>query len=385
MQNTPYLCQESLAITTTWILKNSLKILYIFIAGIGVFFLNNIWILLGIIAAHLALYFFIKNPKKSLRFLWKVKWFVLLIFLFHAFTGEDNIKVLVIQRWKWTLALSYDGMLTGAIMACKLIAMLLITQTVRFSMKKNEFVLGLVGLGLSRSISQIIDQIIEVVNSEKKGKGNGKGKGKGKNKNADNKGETRAIDVLLKGQVGNIPKKLVNRLNFAADKFKNNPNATIASSSLAITLIRMVKIAPGLPLAPGHKNILVIPVFIHGIHKSEKKFAGLQIGSISGILHFSMGFGKFGPLGILEFGILGLVIDLMLKLPVKKTNLLYLMAIGAMGGLTRIATEIALAYILGMTSVFYILYLPYIISQISFGIASGFISRAILKTNDNNE
>lgn len=315
--------------------------------------------------------------------MWKVKWFVLLIFIFHAFTGEDNIKVLVIQRWKWTLGLSYEGMLIGAIMSCKLIAMLLITQTVRFSMKKNEFVLGLLGLGLSRSNSQIIDQIIEVVNSEKKGNGNGKGKGK--NKNPEKKGETRAIDVLFKGQVGNLPKKLVNRLNFAADKFKNNPNATIASSTLAITLIRMVKIAPGLPLAPGHKNILVIPVFIHGIHKSEKKLAGLQIGSISGILHFSMGFGKFGPLGILEFGVLGLVIDLMLKLPVKKTNLLYLMAIGAIGGLTRIATEIALAYILGMTSVFYILYLPYIISQISFGIASGFISRALLKTNDNNE
>jgi hypothetical protein len=145
----------------------------------------------------------------------------------------------------------------------------------------------------------------------------------------------------------------------------------------------MVKIAPGLPIAPGHKNILVFPLFINAILKSKKPFAGIQIGSISGILHFSMGFGKYGPLGILEFVIVGGMIDLMLKLPFKKTNLVYLMSIGAIAGITRIGIEILLAYILGISSAFFIIFLPYIISQISFGIASGFISRAILKTNNN--
>ncbi len=348
--------------------------------------MNNLFILLGIIAVHLALYFAIKNPDKSLRFLLKVKWFVLLIFLVHAFTG-----ILFLEELDWSSPTTYDGVIIGAIMACKLISMLMITQVVRFTMKKNEFVHGLTGLGLSASSAEIIDEIIDIVGTEKKSKGRGKGKGQGKNKGGGNKEDQKeeengdkAIDVLLTGKVGNIPKKLINRLNFATEKFKNNPNGAVASSALAITLIRMVKVAPGLPLAPGHKNILVIPVFIHAIEKSEKKFAGVQIGSISGILHFSMGFGKFGPLGIFEFAILGGVIDLMLKLPIKKTNLVYLMCIGAVGGLTRIATEILIAYALGMSSAFFIIILPYIISQISFGIASGFISRAILK-NKNDE
>lgn len=370
-------------------MKNTLKILYIFLAGVGVFFLNNLWLLGGIILFHFLLYFLIKNPKKNLRFLYKVKWFVLLIFLVHAFTGSNDIEILRIKEWNFALYLSEEGILKGAIMACKLISMLLITQVVRFSMNKKDFVGGIAGLGMSRSSAEIIDEIMEVVNSEKKGNGgggDGSGKGKGKknkSKSEDEGEQDKATDVLLKGRVGNIPKKLVKRLNFATDKFKDNPNATIASSALAITLIRMVKIAPGLPLAPGHKNILVIPVFIYGISKSEKKLAGLQIGSISGVLHFSMGFGKFGPLGIFEFGILGLIIDLLLRLPVKRTNLAFLMLIGAFGGLTRIMTEILLAYILGMSGAFYLIYLPYIISQISFGIASAFISRAILKTNIN--
>lgn len=375
-------------------LKNTLKILYIFLAGIGVFFLNDLFLLLGIILVHFVLYFLIKNPKKSLRFLLKVKWFVLLIFLVHAFTGEKDVPIIGIKEWNFILMASSEGIYLGGVMACKLISMLMITQVVRFTMKKNEFVQGLAGIGLSASSAEIIDQIIEIVSEEKKkkgaekgaggggGDGNGKGRGKNESKTPE-PDEDKATDVLFKGKVGRIPQKIITRLNFAADKFKNNPNATIASASLAITLIRMVKIAPGLPVAPGHKNILVIPVFINAIHKSKKPFAGVQIGSISGILHFSMGFGKYGPLGILEFVIVGGMIDLMLKLPFKKTNLVYLMSIGAVAGITRIGIEILLAYILGISSAFFIIFLPYIISQISFGIASGFISRAILKTNNN--
>jgi len=381
--------------------KNTLKIIYIFLAGIGVFFIANIYILLAVIALHLIFFITIKNPQKSLRFLLRVKWFIVIIFLGNAFTGENDITLLYVKEWDWRLALSYEGMLTGAIMCGRLISMLLITQIVRFSMSKKDFVGGLTGVGLSTSSAEIIDTIIEIVSTEGstgKAMGNGHGggngggggnKGGGKN-SAEDKQEDKAINVLLKGKVGNIPKKLVERLDFASGKFVNNPHAALASSALAITLIRMVKIAPGLPLAPGHKNILAFPVFIYGISKSEKPFAGLQIGLISGILHFSMGFGKYGPMSIFEFAIVGGLIDLLLKLPIKRTNLVFLMFIGAVAGAARIGIEICLVYFLlpkesDVSNAFLLLYLPYIISQIAFGIASGFISRAILKNNNNEQ
>jgi hypothetical protein len=377
-------------------LKNTLKILYIFLAGVGVFFINNLWVLLAVIGIHILLYFFIKSKKKSLRFLWKIKWFVLLIFLIHAFSGNNDIILYHFSNWDWSIALSYDGMYKGGVMAGKLLAMLTITQVVRLSMTSQEFVKGLSGVGMSISSAEIIDQIIGVVTEEKKGKGGGgdgsgsgggkKSKEKEKKQNQEDT-EIRAVDILTKGKVGNIPKKLVKRLQFAGENFKDSPNASIAASALAITLIRMVKIAPGLPLAPGHKSVLLFPVFIYGISNSEKRFAGVQIGSISGILHFSMGFGKFGPLGILEFSIVGLVIDLMLRLPFKKTNLFFLMLIGGTCGLVRITIEILLAYTLlpnsELSIAFILVYLPYIISQVSFGIASGFVSRALLKTQEN--
>lgn len=338
---------------------------------------------LAIIGIHLLLFLLSPNKDKNLKFLLKVKWFILIIFLFHALSGPNDIELFKLK--KWTLALSYSGILQGSIMASKLIGMLIITQVVRLSMKKKDFVDGMTKIGMSSSSAEIIDEIMVIVAQEKgakKGGGNGKGKNKNKEKESKEQNEVRSRDVLFKGKVGNIPKKLMKRLDFAKDHFSNNPNAIIASASLSVTLIRMVKIAPGLPLAPGHKNILVFPVLIHGILKSEKKLAGAQIGFISGVLHFSMGFGKYGPLGILQFALLGWVIDLLLLIPIKKTNLLFLMFVGGIGGVVRISTEIVLAYILGMPNIFYLIYLPYIISQVSFGVASGFITKSIIKQKD---
>jgi len=398
--------------------KNALKIVYIFVAGLGVFFVNNIYVLLAIIAVHFLLFLAIKNEQKSFKFLYKVRWFIILIFLFESFIGPNDFDLIKLK--KWTLSLSYDGLLNASIMASKLIAMLMITQVVRLTMKGKEFVQGMTKLGLGESSAEIIDQILVILSEEKdakstmaqpnkqgsgqgggqgKGRGGGQGGGQGRGNNFETKedltssmnrvteevkeeGEVRSKDVLFRGRIGNIPKRLLDRINFAKGKFANNPNAVIASASLSVTLIRMVKIAPGLPLAPGHKNILFIPVFIHGIMKSEQRWAGTQIGFISGILHFTMGFGKYGPLGILEFMTIGWVYDLLLRLPFEKNRLWYLMLLGGIGGLVRISTEMLIAFVLGVPDAFFLIFLPYVISQIAFGIASGFITKSIINTTD---
>ena len=100
--------------------------------------------------------------------LYYFKWFVLLIFLIHAFSGNNDIILYYFSNWDWSIALSYDGMYKGGVMAGKLLAMLTITQVVRLSMTSQEFVKGLSGVGMSISSAEIIDQIIGVVTEEKK-------------------------------------------------------------------------------------------------------------------------------------------------------------------------------------------------------------------------
>lgn len=358
-------------------MKNALKVLYIVFAGVGVFFINNIYLLIGVILFHLILFAIVKSENKNFKFLIKVKWFLLLILVFNAFTGSPDFKLLKIGGW--VLSISFDGVLEGFLMALKVVAMLLITQVIRLSMKGKEFFNGIRALGLDTNTSKSIDAIFDILENDHKTK---KNKHKNKRKEKKEEGEIQSKDILFKRKLGNIPKKLLKKIEYSQQQFGKDSVAQIASSALAITLIRMVKIAPGLPLAPGHKNVVLFPVFIHGIIHSNVKNAGGKIGFISGIMHFSMGFGKYGPLSILEFTLLGWVFDLLLKIPVKKTNIWFLVLIGGIGGCVRIITEISLAFFLGVPGAFYIIYLPYVISQIAFGSASGLVSRAILKTKN---
>ena len=339
------------------------------------FFINSLSVLTALIVLHLVFLFFLKNEKKNLKFLWKIRYFVLLIFLFSVFSGTRDIPL--IQLKKWTLSVSYQGCMEGLVMVAKIIAMLMVTQVVRWSMKAHEFMEGLTKVGLSESSANIVNEIIQITLEGKKGSG------KGRNKSLKEKGKkessVNAAEVLLKGKIGKLPQKVMSKIDEARAVFEGNPHSILASAALSITLIRMVKIAPGLPIAPGHKNVLIIPVFIYAISKTKKPFAGLQIGLISGLIHFLMGFGKYGPLSIFQFALLGLVLDLLLKLPIKRRGLLFYMVLGGIAGLIRFSTELLLVYILGLSNVIYLLYLPMILAQVSFGIASGFVSKEILK------
>lgn len=360
-------------------MKYAILICYILLAGIGVFLINDLVILGSVMAVHLIIWFLLKIPITKLKFLWKIKWFIVIIIFFHSVGGRDADFVLL-QFKKLAIGFNVEGVILGAIMASKLISMLLITQLVRLSISKESFVIGLRKLGLGKDFAEIIEQILGNITG---GQGKGKRKGKGRSGNNNREKEevnTSAKEALL-GRIGNIPRKLSSRLDTGYEQFKNNPNAVVGASALTVTLIRLVKIAPGFPLAPGHKNILLVPVFIKAIHTSDKQFTGTKIGFISGILHFISGFGKYGPLGIIQFLLLGLVIDASMKIPGKPTNLLKLAFVGGMAGLTRISSEIILSFVLGMPRSFYILYLPYFISQVLFGAGSCFISRALIKNN----
>jgi hypothetical protein len=362
-------------------LKNqTLKIAYILLAGTGVFFIYNLYILLAVFIAHLLLWFGLKNGISKLRFLLKVKWFILLILIFNALTtSAGDVTLIKISSFK--LGVEWEGLLNGTLQSLKLMTMLLITNLVRNTMSSDDFVIGLRSLGLNKTTSETVHQIFSVVGEGKKqkkpGEGKGKGTGGGKGKEKDEANVT--ARQVLGGKIGNIPNKIRKRLEQGQEQFGSSEGAVVGATSLAVTLVRMVKIAPGLPLAPGHKNILLVPLFIYAARKSKSGFAGTSVGLISGILHFAMGFGKYGPLGILQFVLFGFVIDLILKLAPNKNSLLLYTIAGGVAGLMRFSSELLLALIFGLPESFFLLYIPIVVSQVLFGAGSGIIAVALLK------
>jgi len=267
-------------------------------------------------------------------------------------------------------------------MGSKLLTMLMATIIVRSLTSPQEFMNGLRRLGLSENYSIILDNIlasIEKSPSSSHGSGKGKGKGNRKGKSEESNGKSLSIKAVLKGDFTPILNLVTDRINDAKKLFANHDLAIISAFTMIITFIRFMKIAPGFPIAPGHKNVLMIPFFILACRLTKKRYAATSIGFLSGIIHFISGFGKFGPLGILQFALLGLVIDLLMLLFRNNKSIFIFAFIGVIAGVTRVSTEIGLAWALGMPVEYYLFYSPYIISQCTFGALSAIVTKYLIK------
>jgi len=344
-----------------------LRIIYILAVSVCIFVFNNIYIVLGLLTLQIALWISLFIPLKKLKPLKRIQTFLLvLIFFYTFFHGEIDFILISIKKWKF--GVSYSGFYAGLFMASKLLTMLLATFVVRFTTSSQEFMTGLKSLGLSNDFSLIIDGILKTIETQPKKK----------NKDSNKKGKGISIKSVLKGNFSEIVDLINSKLDEARANFANNDIAIISAFSLIVTLIRFMKITPGFPIAPGHKNVLIIPFFILASKLTNKKFAGTSIGFLSGIIHFMSGFGKYGPLGILQFALLGLVVDLFMLLFKKSNSIVIYSIIGLVAGFTRVSSEIGLAWLLRMPVEYYLFYLPYVTSQCLFGMASGAVTKYLV-------
>jgi hypothetical protein len=344
------------------------RILYILIISVCIFVFNNISIALALLLLQVILWLTLGIPLKKLKPLKRIRTFLMVIIFFYTFFHGENDFVLFSIK-KWSFGINYSGFYSGLFMGSKLLTMLLATFIVRFTTSSQQFMLGLKKLGLSNDSTLIIDGILATIESQPKKK----------NKKEKNKEGGISIKSVLKGNFGEITDLINSKLTEARATFANNDVAIISAFSLIVTLIRFMKITPGFPIAPGHKNALIIPFFILASRLTNKRFAGTSIGFLSGIIHFMSGFGKYGPMGILQFALLGLVVDLFMLLFKKSDSIIVFCLIGLIAGFTRVSAEIGLAWLLRMPVEYYLFYIPYITSQCLFGVASGIVTKYLIK------
>lgn len=366
-------------------LSPTLRILYILAVSVVVFVFPQWWVVVGLLGLQLLVWLALRIPLRHMRSLRKISTFALLLIFFYAFfSGDKDFALIAIKKWGFELLLSSKGALTGGLMVLKILTMLLATLVVRLSMKPEDFITGLRGLGLSKDAAEILDGLFGMIASEGKGKGKGRRKNKKRNKmkEGEDKGSEEepviSIRDVLKGNLSGIPKLINQKLAEAQTKFANSDVAIIAAFTAIVTLIRFMKILPGFPIAPGHKNVLLIPFFILGARMTKKPYAATFIGFLSGVVHFAAGFGKYGPLGILQFALLGLVVDLLMLVFKHSKSIFVFGLIGFLAGLTRVSAEITLALILDAPEELYLVYSPYILSQCIFGAASGIVTKYLI-------
>jgi hypothetical protein len=149
----------------------------------------------------------------------------------------------------------------------------------------------------------------------------------------------------------------------------------------------LLQILPGLPFAPGHKNIVVIPLLLMASLATRSRFGGLSAGAAVGIVSFLLGYGKFGAFEILQFALPGLLADLLAPVLVGGSGLgllVRLAILGALLGLARFAANFMVLMLAGSPELAWLAFTPMLISQVMFGGLSGLVCVYVVKRQSNH-
>src|SRR2546430_6537482 len=143
--------------------------------------------------------------------------------------------------------------------------------------------------------------------------------------------------------------------------------------------VKVLKILPGLPFAPGHKALLLFPLYVLASRLTHSRWGGTAAGSIMGVIGFLQGDGRFGVLDILRHVAPGLVIDLagplVRRLPAWALGYCFLGLAAAAG---RITTELVLLLLLGTRAEVYLFPAAVLVPNLLAGFLSGFVTIFVL-------
>ena len=110
----------------------------------------------------------------------------------------------------------------------------------------------------------------------------------------------------------NRAEALVNSENPGMDRAQAKDLAIIIGVAVAIMGTKLIQVLPGIPIAPGHKNVLIVPLLLLAASLTQMRFGGLWTGLTVGIVSVLSGYGQYGVLEIAHFAVPGLMADVLL-------------------------------------------------------------------------
>ena len=317
----------------------------------------------------------------------RLRWFFLIILLSYAFIGTDSDQWYSVTIGPWAMTISLTSMQLALLMCLRVITLVIASSWVRLSSPKDAFVGGLRAMGLPELVALGIDATLDNLGG---GARHGKGDGGGRHRNkqpAQADANSLTFAQIRSGDVTVATDWFARHFKKAkealADRYQELPAATIhdltivLGVSLAIMSLKLLQILPGLPIAPGHKNILIIPLLLFAARATNGRFGATSTSMVAGIVSFMLGYGKYGILELAHFIVPGMLADVLSPLArakIRPGRLFQFILIGAILGLGRFAANFLIIILAGAPQIAFVLYLPILLSQVTFGALSGFVS-----------
>jgi len=328
------------------------------------------------------------------RILKRLALFFLIIALSYAFVSvgdADHWASVVIGHWK--IPLNLGGLSVALIMCLRVFVLVLASRWVQESSKPGDIVLALQDFRVPRFLGASIDGTIRLAagGGQRGGSGDGSGGG-GRRHMSTGEPVSLGFEQIRQGRMTyikdmveralNRAEVLVNHENPDMDRVQSRDIAIIIGIAVAIMGTKVIQVLPGIPIAPGHKNVLIVPLFLLAAGLTQMRFGGLWTGLTVGIVSVLSGYGQYGVLEIAHYAVPGLMADVLLPLvrphSQKWWHLTQFALIGAAMGAGRFAANFLMILIAGAPKMAFVLYLPMFVSQVSFGAISAFVTLGLL-------
>jgi hypothetical protein len=372
------------------------RVLYLLAVAVGAFVLSRPATLGALLALQLALWFGARlgagRLLRQLSKLWGYAFFIVASYaLFELDPASDRVHQLHLVGA--TIPINVTGSIEGALMVGRLVAVVLASQIARAGDAK-AIVAGLSQLRVPALIALPIDAVLGLLGEAGGGRGSGMGGGGGGGRgrrhrggDADEAGFWTSLKRLGRGDVGPIVERLRRFIARAEDhleasgaavgKSERRDAAIIAGVALTMLAIKVLKVLPSLPFAPGHKMVLLTPLYIVAAMLTTTRFGATLTGLTMGFVAFLMGDGRYGIFELLKHLAPGVLCDALMPLMLRRPNLPGGMAWSLFGGaigLGRFATTFMVTLALSPPALAYALLVPGLTANVLFGLMSGFVS-----------
>ncbi|GIW41457.1 MAG: hypothetical protein KatS3mg076_2034 [Candidatus Binatia bacterium] len=313
--------------------------------------------------------------------------FALFVLLSYAFTSVEAEA----DRWVsvglagTALPLNVGGLLLGALMLLRVFGVVAASQIAREG-DPRAVARGLLRLGVPERIAVPIDLVLDLLGperSERRKESSERKKEKGEGSPGGSRGGFLALRQRLRGlgpaQVRGLVERVDAQIERARRRFEGRSGeavadmAVVAGVSLAMLGFKAVKVLPGLPVAPGHKMVVLLPLYVFAALRTRSRLGATYTGLTMGSVAFLMGDGRYGVFEILKHVTPGALCDLVVPLVVGRGRLAWCL-FGALVGSGRFATTFAVVALTQAPAVAYAFFLPELVTSLVFGFFSGYVA-----------
>ncbi len=379
-----------------------LRVVYLVAIAFAVFLVRDARVIAALAVAHAAAWIALGEGARALaRQLVKLGAFAAFVVASYGLTSEEP----GVDRWTALdlgvarLPVNVGGALVGLVMVARVATVVLASRVAR-SGDARAIAEGLRRLGAPAVIASSMDAVLALLGDGARGGGGGGGGGGGRGRHrveGPSEGFLAGVRRLARGDVGFLVDRIERQIGraegyveHASAEAGRAPDggrrardvAVIAGLSLTMLGIKALKLLPSIPFAPGHKLVILSPLYVVAALKTRSRLGATLTGLVMGSVAFLMGDGRYGVFEILKHVAPGVVCDLLvpaLTRDRRSPGTLAWTMLGGLMGFGRFATIFAVTFAVQAPAVAWAFLVPGALIHTTFGVLSGLVSASLVE------